>query len=339
MAGAFLGGGSSSFNAFHGFMIDNLVSLDIITASGSKLTLTPSSTGTEGELLWALRGGGFGFGIIVSLTLKAHPLTELGITDNKIWRQRIIFSASAISTAAELYTKLLPPAVPLAPVLAFARAPPNSPAKGAPSIVLTITCFSPSAEAEKAAAAALGPDAAKQAISAETMSVPLEEMNDGVSALNAHGGFKEYYTCMLEEISAESIVKAFEQWCRFWEETGPRTAGSYNVIGSWNTDELLRIGSQSQGAFTWRRRGIFVQATPTYYDAALKERAEGLGRGLMEALREKDTEKGKPSAGLANNMKFGQNLEELWERETIEKLRRLRQVWDEKEVFWSPVIP
>ncbi|KAL9624825.1 MAG: hypothetical protein Q9160_000871 [Pyrenula sp. 1 TL-2023] len=337
VAGAFLGGGSSNFNAFHGFMIDNLILLDIITASGSKLTLTPSSSDTEGELLWALRGGGFGFGIIVSLTLKAYPLAELGITDNKIWRRRLIFSAGAISTAAELYTKLLPPAVPLAPVLAFARAPPNSPAKGAPSIVLTITCFSPAAEAENAAAAALGSDATEQAVSAETMLVPLEEMNDGVAMLNAHGGFKEYYTCMLEQISATSIVKAFEQWRRFWEETGTRTAGSYNVIGSWNTDELLRIGSRNMGAFPWRRRGIFVQATPTYHDAALKERAEVLGHGLMEVLRGKDTEKGRPKAGLANNMKFGQDLEELWERGTIEKLRRLRQVWDKEGIFWSPV--
>ena len=80
-----------------------------------------------------------------------------------------------------------------------------------------------------------------------------------------------------------------------------------------------------------------MQATPTFHDAALKAKVGDFGRALMGVLREKDAEKGRPNAGFANNMNFGQDLKEVWEKETIEKLKRVRQRWDEKNVFWSPV--
>src|ERR1700753_3948570 len=61
MVGAFVGGGSSAWNGIHGFAIDNVLSIRLVTASCSILTLAPgSSDPDEAALFNALCGAGHG---------------------------------------------------------------------------------------------------------------------------------------------------------------------------------------------------------------------------------------------------------------------------------------
>ena len=76
VAGLTLGGGVGWLMSRFGMAVDNLTSVELVTADGDVLEV---SADTEPELFWGLRGGGGNFGIAASLEFEAHPLdTVLG---------------------------------------------------------------------------------------------------------------------------------------------------------------------------------------------------------------------------------------------------------------------
>jgi len=54
----------------HGFTIDNLLSVDLVTADGRQLH---ASKEENPDLFWGLRGAGANFGVVTSFELRLHP--------------------------------------------------------------------------------------------------------------------------------------------------------------------------------------------------------------------------------------------------------------------------
>ena len=73
IAGLTLGGGLGWLMGKHGLSCDNLLSVDIVTATGE--LLTASETENE-DLFWAVRGGGGNFGVVTSFTYQLHPVVQ-----------------------------------------------------------------------------------------------------------------------------------------------------------------------------------------------------------------------------------------------------------------------
>jgi FAD/FMN-containing dehydrogenase len=71
MAGFTLSGGYGSLTPKFGLALDNLLSADVVLEDGSLVTADNS---TNGELFWALRGGGGNFGIVVSMRIRLHSV-------------------------------------------------------------------------------------------------------------------------------------------------------------------------------------------------------------------------------------------------------------------------
>jgi FAD/FMN-containing dehydrogenase len=71
IAGLTLHGGVGHLRRKHGLSIDNLLSVDIVTADGE--LLRASATENE-ELFWAVRGAGSNFGVVTSFEFQAHPV-------------------------------------------------------------------------------------------------------------------------------------------------------------------------------------------------------------------------------------------------------------------------
>ncbi|OAL47121.1 FAD/FMN-containing protein [Pyrenochaeta sp. DS3sAY3a] len=70
--GWFTGGGHSAWSYFYGLGVDNVLEVDIVTASGETKTLNQY---TNTDHFWAIRGGGGNsWGIITSITYKTHPV-------------------------------------------------------------------------------------------------------------------------------------------------------------------------------------------------------------------------------------------------------------------------
>jgi FAD/FMN-containing dehydrogenase len=71
VAGLTLGGGIGWLCRKLGLTIDNLVSVDLVTADGS---FVRCSAEQHPDLFWGLRGGGGNFGIATSFTFRLHPV-------------------------------------------------------------------------------------------------------------------------------------------------------------------------------------------------------------------------------------------------------------------------
>lgn len=67
--GAALGGGTGYLSRKHGLTLDNLVSVDLVTADGRQIR---ASEREHPDLFWALRGAGANFGVVTSLQLRLH---------------------------------------------------------------------------------------------------------------------------------------------------------------------------------------------------------------------------------------------------------------------------
>jgi FAD/FMN-containing dehydrogenase len=71
IAGLTLGGGFGWLTRKYGMTIDNLVSVDMITAEGKKIR---ASENDNTDLFWAIRGGGGNFGVVTQFEFQLFPV-------------------------------------------------------------------------------------------------------------------------------------------------------------------------------------------------------------------------------------------------------------------------
>src|SRR6185312_5325037 len=71
IAGLTLHGGIGHLRRKYGLSIDNLLSVDVVTADGRLLRASETE---NPDLFWAVRGAGSNFGVVTSFEFRAHPV-------------------------------------------------------------------------------------------------------------------------------------------------------------------------------------------------------------------------------------------------------------------------
>ena len=110
-----MGAGVGPLQGLHGLMLDALVSVKLVTATGDLLT---ASTTENEDLFWGIRGAGFNFGIVTEATYKVFDTTYEG----KVLEGDFAFPASANRSIFEIiksYDETLPAELSLSVVLTY----------------------------------------------------------------------------------------------------------------------------------------------------------------------------------------------------------------------------
>ncbi|MDC3958985.1 FAD-binding oxidoreductase [Polyangium jinanense] len=158
IAGVTLGGGIGWLMRQHGLTIDNLLSVDLVTADGRLVT---ASADENADLFWGLRGGGGNFGIVTELELRLHPVEQVMVAMLFHPVERFadvlrFYQTFARTEPERMSSTLIQIALPPMPTL---------PARmhGVPGVILAACYNGPSADAEAAFAPlrAFGPPAAE----------------------------------------------------------------------------------------------------------------------------------------------------------------------------------
>ena len=115
VTGLTLGGGIGYLTRGFGLSIDNVLSADVVTATGEQLT---ASDYQHEDLFWALRGGGGNFGVVTSLEFQLHEV-------DTIVGGPIFFELDDAATVMEFYREFIATAPEqLGLFFAFQIAPP-----------------------------------------------------------------------------------------------------------------------------------------------------------------------------------------------------------------------
>ncbi|MEM7053783.1 MAG: FAD-binding oxidoreductase [Pseudomonadota bacterium] len=98
IAGLTLGGGFGWASGRFGLTIDNLIAVQLVSASGERVT---ASVDENPDLFWALRGGGGNFGVVTEFEFRLHQL------DPEIYTGLIVFPLEQAQHVLATRSKLM----------------------------------------------------------------------------------------------------------------------------------------------------------------------------------------------------------------------------------------
>jgi FAD/FMN-containing dehydrogenase len=200
IAGLTLGGGIAWLMGKYGMAVDNLLSAEVVLASGAVVT---ASVDADPDLFWAIRGGGGNFGVVSSFEYRAHPVASVlgGPVLHPLAAAPRLFSFYR-EFAADLPDELSTQAV-------FLHAPDGSGAKLCGIAVCHAGDDADRAEADIRPLRRFGSPAADM-----IQRMPYPDVNTGVDWLSPAGALSYWKSAFFSELSDPAVdvmTGAFEQ--------------------------------------------------------------------------------------------------------------------------------
>jgi FAD/FMN-containing dehydrogenase len=269
VAGLTLGGGMGRLQRKHGYTIDNLLSVDLVTADGE---LRHVSDEDDADLFWGLRGAGANFGIATAFEFRLHPIGP------NVTTAVVVFPIERAREAAALYRDLArsaPDYMHLA--LNFANAPGGRAAtpglRGNATVAVGAAHFGEQRDAERDLRRFRGQiEPLAETVTPSTY-LAIQQMGDEEMAWG-----KRFYMkgAFLDELSDAVVDKAAEH---------VSAAPGECSIGLWAQGGVIANVAEGAMAFTGRGAAHWLGAEAFWADKERDGEHVEWGRSAMAALK------------------------------------------------------
>jgi FAD/FMN-containing dehydrogenase len=316
IAGLTLHGGVGHVRRKYGLSIDNLLSVEIVTADGQ----VRRASATENEdLFWAVRGAGSNFGVVTSFEFQAHPVGPMvmvgavfyPLEDGRkllpVWRDYMDSAPDELSSLAFFWNvpehEPFPPELHGTPVFIVAAVYSGSVEDGEPVV-------QPLRELAQPVIDLSGP-------------WPWLDLQSGFDALFPKGQFRYWKSRAFAELSEEAIDEIAD-----WATRRPTTLTDITI---WHHGGAMSRVGETETAYAGRDAPFLVTGEASWADPAESDEAIAWGREFWAAMGRHST------GGLYLNFPgLGEEKEELVRAGygvNYERLAELKAKYDASNLF------
>jgi FAD/FMN-containing dehydrogenase len=306
VAGLTLGGGMGRLQRRFGLTIDNLLSVELVTAEGQLLR---ASEEVNADLFWGLRGAGANFGIVTSFEFRLHPLAG-AVTHGTLTHP--IERATELAAILRETEEAAPDELWLGFGLGLAT--------GDPVAKVQVLHCGPAEQAERdlAKLRAFGPPLI-DSIETKPYLVP-QGMNDEAMRWGHRFYMKSGFTPSLEDELIDLLV----------EHMARVPDGTDGEVSFWAMGRAIREVPEDATAFTGRDAAFWIAAEVLWHDEALDDQCREWTRTLMDDVR--------PFTSVGQYVndvsEAGEDLgASIYGAAKYERLVALKRAWDPENVF------
>lgn len=259
IAGLTLGGGIGYLMRRYGLACDNLVSVEMVTASGDVIK---ASADENADLFWGVRGGGGNFGIATTFEYRVHPL-------ERVLGGLLLYPIDKARETLHFYRELMESAPDELTVFGALMTTPD----GAPVVAYAVGYFGSLEDGEKLLRPAreLGPPLADE-VKPITYPALQSMLDEGFPA-----GLQVYWRSnFLGGIPDEALDELIGQFSRV---TSPLSALMLEPLGG----AVARVGAD-ETAFNHRDAAYNLAIIARWEDPKAAERHIDWVRGVNEAM-------------------------------------------------------
>jgi hypothetical protein len=311
--GAGLGGGYGNLLGLHGFSIDNMLSLNVVLANGSLVTVTPAAK----DLWWALRGAGPNFGIVTSAVMRAYPVPQ---AESTAWTGGLLFTEDKIEALAQAIQDLtLQPKMNIF-MYYLTLGPPSY----TPTVLVTPFYYGSEAEGKEAFQSIynIGP---YEDTTAETI---YPEWNAGAAGFCVKGGRKPTYSAGFQLMVPGVWRAIWNEFITFLKFPG---TGSTTILLEVYSLQYAQSIDPSTAAFGNRNIRFNAAVIPWYNNASLDPVAQLFG-STIRALWRSVSQLPEPRT-YVNFAHGDESNANVYSPGNVERLRQVKRQYDPKNIF------
>ena len=278
--GASLGGGITREMGLYGTLVDQITSVNLVTAQGRLLHVDATH---YSELWYAIRGAAPNFGVVTSAVVKAYPVPQ---AQNVAWEGAVTFSDDKLEALIQAIRNLvLQPTMEIDVLFSFSGPPLNK------ATITAIPFFLGNASAAEEAFASilkLGPT------SNGATELPYTHWGDFAQSFCQKGMRKPAYGASLSRQGLDpNTWRAVYNEFKTFVKKYPQAANSSILAEYYPVQKAVQIGNSATSSYPFRDVPIHVVAIPLYADSRLDGAANAFGARVRDLLRSAD--------GLVNN--------------------------------------
>jgi hypothetical protein len=247
LVGATLGGGVGRYSGLYGLLIDSLLSLRVVTASGE---VVEASATSEPELFWGMRGAGANLGVVTSATYRIHRIADDPRTRGTVTNIDFVVPAPMAPAYFEMLEKhyggdRMP--LQLAPVSIVMFDPERS----VPQILGTWAYLGPEDEAREAIAPLLALEPPVLVVQNIPTHKLLHTAAFGfIPLIQRDSAIRSAYSANMKTISGPALQDAFDKMCALWE-AHPDARGSAIEMEHFPNQAMAAV-PDDETAYPWR---------------------------------------------------------------------------------------